>query len=197
MEVKLDKIKEFYSENRPYRPPKQVNADDPADIQDLDEIKLHELKECFTLFDQNNDGFIDANDLRNTFKTMNMEVDDKVIDQMIADASQPIDFDSFSMMMCFKTMELEPEIVLLEALSKWDERIQGVISLERFFTHLTTYNADRLSTEEAKEALSDAPLVEKQGLKGLESNTDSWIDYLLWVEKFSGFRKARQANYSI
>lgn len=42
-----------------------------------------------------------------------------------------IDFDSFAMMMCFKTMELEPEIVLLEALSKWDERIQGVISLER------------------------------------------------------------------
>jgi hypothetical protein len=42
-EVKLDKIREFV--NRPYRPPKPVNADDPGDIQDLDEIKLHELKE--------------------------------------------------------------------------------------------------------------------------------------------------------
>ena len=39
--------------------------------------------------------------------------------------------DSFAMMMCFKTMEMEPEIVLLEAFSKWDEKIQGVISLER------------------------------------------------------------------
>ena len=45
MEVKMEKVKEFYAENKPYRPPKQVNADDPADIQDLDEIKLHELKE--------------------------------------------------------------------------------------------------------------------------------------------------------
>jgi hypothetical protein len=34
-------------------------------------------------------------------------------------------------------MELEPEIVLLEALSKWDERVQGVISLERWdLSHL-------------------------------------------------------------
>ncbi|CAG9807413.1 unnamed protein product [Chironomus riparius] len=198
MEEKLEKIKAFYTDNKPYRPPRQVNADDPADIQDLDEIKLHELKECFSLFDQNNDGYIDASDLRSTFKTMGMEVDDKVIDEMIADASQPIDFDSFAMMMCFKTMELEPEIVLLEALSKWDERVQGVISLERFFTHLTTYNVDRFTLDEAKAVLNEAPLVEKgENFKGLESNTDSWIDYLLWVEKFSGFRKARQANYSM
>ncbi|KAG5670257.1 hypothetical protein PVAND_000534 [Polypedilum vanderplanki] len=195
-EVKLDKIREFV--NRPYRPPKPVSADDPTDIQDLDEIKLHELKECFTLFDQNNDGFIDADDLRQTFKTMGMEADDKVIESMIADASQPINFDSFAMMMCFKTMELEPEIVLLEALSKWDERIQGVISLERIFAHLTTYNNDRLSVEEAKEVINEAPLMQtKEGLRGLESPTDSWIDYLLWVEKFAGFRKPRAANYSI
>lgn len=45
MEEKLEKVKAFYTDNKPYRPPKQVNADDPADIQDLDEIKLHELKE--------------------------------------------------------------------------------------------------------------------------------------------------------
>lgn len=63
---------------------------------------------------------------------MGMDVGDEVVDTMMKDASQPMDFDSFAMMMCFKTMEMEPEIVLLEALSKWDERIQGVISLERF-----------------------------------------------------------------
>lgn len=62
---------------------------------------------------------------------MGMEVSEEMIATMLKDASQPIDFDSFAMMMCFKTMELEPEIVLLEAFSKWDEKIQGVISLER------------------------------------------------------------------
>ena len=42
-----------------------------------------------------------------------MEVPEETIQSMLKDASQPITFDSFAMMMCFKTMELEPEIVLL------------------------------------------------------------------------------------
>jgi len=62
---------------------------------------------------------------------MGMDVPDEQIELMLKDASQPCNFDSFAMMMCFRTMEMEPEIVLLEALSKWDERVQGVISLER------------------------------------------------------------------
>ena len=66
------------------------------------------------LFDQNNDGFICEKDLRATFKTMGMEVDEKLIAEMMADASQPINFESFALMMVYKTMELEPEIVLLE-----------------------------------------------------------------------------------
>lgn len=70
-----------------------------------------------------------------------------------------------------------------------------MILINRIYTHLTTYNQDRLTEEEAKDALDEAPLVQKQGFKGLESPQDSWIDYLLWVEKFAGFRKARMANY--
>lgn len=45
MEVKLDKVREFAASTQAYRPPKEVKSGDAADIQDLDEIKLHELKE--------------------------------------------------------------------------------------------------------------------------------------------------------
>lgn len=45
METKLEKVREFAASSQPYRPPKEVNSGDAADIQDLDEIKLHELKE--------------------------------------------------------------------------------------------------------------------------------------------------------
>ncbi|CRK94905.1 CLUMA_CG008396, isoform A [Clunio marinus] len=195
MESKLEKVREFATSEKAYQPPKEVNAKNSADIQDLDEIKLHELRECFNLFDLNNDGFIDANDLRGTFQTMGMEVDDETIQTMMKDASQPMNFDSFAMMMCFKTMDCEPEIVLLEAFSKWDERIQGVISLERILTNITSYNKDRLTIEEAKEALEDAPTVNKPGFKGLQGPTDCWIDYLLWIEKLAGFRKPNMRQY--
>lgn len=40
MESKLDKVREFSS---PYRPPKEIKSS--SSVQDLDEIKLHELKE--------------------------------------------------------------------------------------------------------------------------------------------------------
>lgn len=45
MDWKLDKVREFATSEKAYRPPKEVNAGDSSDIQDLDEIKLHELKE--------------------------------------------------------------------------------------------------------------------------------------------------------
>lgn len=45
MEVKLEKVREFAASTQAYRPPREVSANDAADIQDLDEIKLHELKE--------------------------------------------------------------------------------------------------------------------------------------------------------
>lgn len=148
---------------------------------------------------------------------MGIDAPDEQVQEMLSEASQPVDFDSFAMMMCFKTMEMEPEIVMLEALSKWDEKIQGVISLERWelapflsivnwniwsfssyiknfhpirlYTQLISYNNDKLTEEEAKSALEEAPMVEKAGLRGLVSPTDRWIDYLSWTEKIAGFRK--------
>jgi hypothetical protein len=45
MEGKMEKVREFAASTQAYRPPKEVKAGDSADIQDLDEIKLHELRE--------------------------------------------------------------------------------------------------------------------------------------------------------
>lgn len=67
--------------------------------------------------------------------------------------------------------------------------------LLRFYLHLTNYNLDRLTSEDAKDALEEAPIVNKPNFKGLVSANDSWIDYLLWVEKFSGFRKPNTRVY--
>jgi len=44
MDIKMEKIKDFVNSEKAYCPPKIVE-NDSADIQDLDEIKLHELKE--------------------------------------------------------------------------------------------------------------------------------------------------------
>lgn len=46
-------------------------------------------------------------------------------------AMNPLNFDAFVMLLGYKTIELDPEDVLIEALSKWDLEKTGVISEEK------------------------------------------------------------------
>lgn len=43
----------------------------------------------------------------------------------------PLDFDAFVMLLGYKTIELDPEDVLMEALSKWDVGQTGLISEDK------------------------------------------------------------------
>lgn len=46
-------------------------------------------------------------------------------------AMNPLDFDAFVMLLGYKTIELDPEDVLIEALSKWDDKQTGLISEDK------------------------------------------------------------------
>lgn len=43
----------------------------------------------------------------------------------------PLDFDAFVMLLGYKSIELDPEDVLCEALSKWDLAKSGLISEDK------------------------------------------------------------------
>lgn len=113
-----------------YKVPKAVKASDINALKYLDDTKLLELKEAFLLLDLDNDGFIDSNDLKNTYLTLGQDVSDNEIRQMMSEAMHPLDFDAFVMLLGYKTIELDSEDVLMEALSKWDKDGKGVISEE-------------------------------------------------------------------
>lgn len=115
----------------PYVPPTAVQAGDMNALQELDERKIIELREAFNLFDLDHDGQIDASDLKSTFATLGVEVPDDFISHMLADAMDPLDFESFVLMYGIRTIEMDPEEVLLEALGKWDKERTGQISIER------------------------------------------------------------------
>ena len=117
--------------DEPYRPPTAVEAGDVNALQELDERKIIELREAFNLFDLDHDGYIDATDLKATFQTLQVEVNDEFIESMLADAMDPLDFQSFVLMYGMRTIEMDPEVVLLEALTKWDKERTGQISIER------------------------------------------------------------------
>lgn len=44
----------------------------------------------------------------------------------------PLNFDAFVMLLGYKSIELDPEDVLIEALSKWDLEKTGLISEDKY-----------------------------------------------------------------
>ena len=85
------------------------------------------------LFDLDGDGCIDENDLRGTFGTLGDEdVPDGLVEKMLSEAMNPLNFDAFVMLLGYKSIELDPEDVLIEALSKWDIEKSGVICEDKY-----------------------------------------------------------------
>ncbi|XP_055381261.1 myosin regulatory light chain, smooth muscle [Condylostylus longicornis] len=170
-----------------YIAPDIVTADDVEALNELDERKIFELKEAFSMFDMDNDGIISEEDLRSTYVATGKEVDDEEIKMMMEEAMQPINFDSFVMLMGYKTIELDPEDVLLEAWSKWDINGTGLIDEDRIFFDLM-HKGDKFSKTEAVEALREAPLAKPKSL----DDRSKLIDYQAFCKMICGLRKRRE-----
>ncbi|XP_005180104.1 myosin regulatory light chain 12A [Musca domestica] len=169
----------------PYRPPEEMSPEDFDAERDLDIRKLAELKEVFLLFDTDCDGLISKDDLRFTFGALGCESTEELLEEMLKEAKDPLNLDSFVELMSFRTVELDPEDVLLEAWSKWDLYGTGKIEEKRMFEELTSYG-DRLSDSEAKAALKHAPLAKPKNLED-----PPMIDYPAFCHLLCGVRKRK------
>uniref|UniRef100_A0A1A9VFX7 EF-hand domain-containing protein n=1 Tax=Glossina austeni TaxID=7395 RepID=A0A1A9VFX7_GLOAU len=170
----------------PYRPPKAVSANQFVSIQDLDIRKLAELKEAFLLFDTDGDGLISKEDLKMTFGALGSQVEDEFLEEMLKEAKDPLDVDAFLELMSQRTVELDPEDVLLEAWSKWDLYGTGRIEQRKIYEELTNFG-DKMSVAEAKEALRYAPLIKPKSL-----DDPAMIDYPAFCRLLSGLRKREE-----
>ncbi|XP_063226805.1 myosin regulatory light chain, smooth muscle-like isoform X1 [Bacillus rossius redtenbacheri] len=152
-------------------------------LQDLDDDKLRELKEAFQLFDLDQDGMISFGDLKQTFITLGQtDIGEKDLLNMLSEASNPLDFDAFVQLLGYRTVELDPEEVLMNALAKWDVDNSGLISEERIKHDLMTWG-DKFTAKEVEIALEDAPLqVDKRTGAGS-------IDYTQFCKILCGLRK--------
>ncbi|XP_037030739.1 myosin regulatory light chain 10 [Bradysia coprophila] len=178
-----------FDPSKPYNVPTAVKAGDVNALQELDERKIIELKEAFLLFDLNGDGCIDEEDLRATFGTLGEDnIPEGLIEQMMSEAMNPLDFDAFVMLLGYKTIELDPEDVLLEALSKWDVGQTGLISEDKIRHDLICYG-DRFTEKEAYTALEEAPIGNKN-----KPGEPPMIDYQGFCKLLGGLRKRKPSE---
>jgi len=91
------------------------------------------------------------------FHSLGKDVSDKFIDDMLAEASGPINFTMFLTLFGEKLAGTDPEDVIKNAFQCFDEDNSGSISEERLRELLTTMG-DRYTEEQVDELFRDAPI---------------------------------------
>ena len=123
----------------------------------FDQAQIQEFKEAFNMIDQDRDGFISKEDLHDTLASMGKSPTDLYLEEMINEATGPINFTMFLTMFGDKLNGTDPETVILNAFACFDQESIGTISEERLKDLLVSIG-DRFTEEECEELLRDAPL---------------------------------------
>ncbi|XP_067238158.1 myosin regulatory light chain 2, skeletal muscle [Chanodichthys erythropterus] len=144
----------------------------------FEQSQIQEYKEAFTIIDQNRDGIISKDDLRDVLASMGafmfclsrvlckyihesvltvlvlslvgqLNVKNEELEAMIKEASGPINFTVFLTMFGEKLKGADPEDVIVSAFKVLDPEGTGTIK-KQFLEELLTTQCDRFSAEEMK-----------------------------------------------
>ncbi|XP_064231408.1 myosin regulatory light chain 10 isoform X1 [Aotus nancymaae] len=113
--------------------------------------------QAFTIMDQNRDGFIDKEDLRDTFAALGrINVKNEELEAMVKEAPGPINFTVFLTMFGEKLKGTDPEETILHAFKVFDTEGKGFVKADVIKEKLMT-QADRFSEEEIKQMFAAFP----------------------------------------
>ncbi|CAH3113469.1 unnamed protein product [Porites lobata] len=128
----------------------------------FEQSQIQEFKEAFNMIDQNRDGFIDADDLKDMFASLGKDVKDDYVEDMLSEASGAINFTMFLTLFGEKMNGTDPEDVIRNAFACFDEEGSGKVDEDRLVNLLQSVG-DRFTDTEIDEMLHGAP-VDSKGL---------------------------------
>jgi len=114
--------------------------------------QVAEFKEAFQLMDQDKDGVIGKNDLRATFDAVGRLTNDKELEEMLSEASGPINFTQLLTLFAKRMAgsgATDDDDVVIDAFKKFDEN--GVIDGDKL-RHLLTSFGERFTNNEVDDA---------------------------------------------
>uniref|UniRef100_A0AAR2J2T6 EF-hand domain-containing protein n=1 Tax=Pygocentrus nattereri TaxID=42514 RepID=A0AAR2J2T6_PYGNA len=99
----------------------------------FEQSQIQEYKEAFTIIDQNRDGIISKDDLRDVLASMGqLNVKNEELEAMVKEASGPINFTVFLTMFGEKLKGADPEDVILSGFKVLDPEGTGTIKKELY-----------------------------------------------------------------
>eukprot|EP00043_Microstomoeca_roanoka_P006418 m.62609 g.62609 ORF g.62609 m.62609 type:complete len:170 (-) comp13405_c1_seq1:96-605(-) len=125
----------------------------------FDEAQIQEFKEAFSMIDQNHNGVIDEDDLREMFSSLGQVPDDAEILKMLSEAPNPakLNFTMFLTLFGDKMTGYDPEEVIKNAFACFDPEGSGKLDEDKLRELLTTMG-DRFTEEEVDEMFRGAPI---------------------------------------
>ncbi|XP_049487823.1 myosin light chain 5 [Panthera uncia] len=127
-------------------------------FSNFEQTQIQEFKEAFTLMDQNRDGFIDKEDLKDTYASLGKtNVKDDELDAMLKEASGPINFTMFLNMFGAKLTGTDAEETILNAFKMLDPEGKGSINKD-YIKRLLMSQADKMTAEEVDQMFQFATI---------------------------------------
>ncbi|XP_020861081.1 myosin light chain 5 isoform X1 [Phascolarctos cinereus] len=117
-------------------------------FSNFEQTQIQEFKEAFTLMDQNRDGFIDKEDLKDTYASLGkINVKDDELDAMLKEATGPINFTMFLNLFGEKLNGTDTEETILNAFRMLDSDAKGTIHKD-YIKLLLMSQTDKMTAEE-------------------------------------------------
>ena len=125
----------------------------------FEQSQIEEFKEAFNFIDQNKDGIIDQEDLKDMFASLGKDVTDGYVTDMLREAPTGINFTMFLTLIAQKMGEVRTDDTrtLHNAFFVLDEDRDGLIDAEELKTMLTT-RGNKMSEEDVDTIFKDVSI---------------------------------------
>jgi len=133
----------------------------------FDQTQVQEFKEAFNMIDQDRDGFISNEDLKDMMASLGQVQSDAEIDAMIKEAPGAINFTMFLTLMGEKLNGTDPEDVIRNAFKCFDKDGSGFIS-EDAMRELLKSMGERFTEAECDDMFEEAEVDKKGNFNYLE-----------------------------
>lgn len=104
----------------------------------INKEQLTQLKEAFNLIDQDRDGVISKDDLQKILISLGQKPTDKEVREMLNEVQGNVDFARFLSMFASKMGSADPEDLIRNAFTCFDEDCDGVLNFDDFKELLMT-----------------------------------------------------------
>ncbi|KAF7200671.1 myosin light chain 7 [Nothobranchius furzeri] len=124
----------------------------------FEQSQIQEFKEAFGCIDQDRDGVIKKQDLKETYAQLGkLNVQDEELEAMLSEGKGPINFTVFLSLFGEKLNGTDPEDTILAAFKPFDPNGTGFVNKDEF-KRLLMNQADKFTAEEVDQAFALAPI---------------------------------------